>query len=50
MTIFKRQFLYLIKRKMYQNYKDPHRNKPENYFLGLLVIMDVLLIVIYKNV
>jgi hypothetical protein len=27
-----------------QNYKDTHRNKPENYFLGLLVITGVLLI------
>jgi hypothetical protein len=26
------------------NYKDTHRNKSENYFLGLLAIMGVLLI------
>jgi hypothetical protein len=26
------------------NYKDTHRNKPENYFLGLLDIKGVLLI------
>ena len=26
------------------NYKDTRRNKTENYFLGLLVIMGVLLI------
>jgi hypothetical protein len=26
------------------NYKDTHRNKPENYFLGWLTIMGVLLI------
>jgi hypothetical protein len=27
-----------------ENYKDTHRNKPENYFLGLLDIKGVLLI------
>jgi hypothetical protein len=27
-----------------KNYKDTHRNKPENYFLGLLDIKGVLLI------
>jgi hypothetical protein len=27
-----------------RNYKDTHRNKPENYFLGWLTIMGVLLI------
>jgi UPF0716 family protein affecting phage T7 exclusion len=27
-----------------KNYKDSHRNKPKNYFLGLLTIMGVLLI------
>jgi hypothetical protein len=28
------------------NYKDTRRNKTENYFLGLLVIMGVLLILL----
>ena len=27
-----------------RNYKDTHRNKPENYFVALLVIMVVWLI------
>jgi hypothetical protein len=29
---------------MNENYKGTHRNKPENYFLGLLDIKGVLLI------
>jgi hypothetical protein len=27
-----------------RNYKDTHRNKPENYFLGFLTVMAVSLI------
>jgi hypothetical protein len=30
--------------RLRRNYKDTHRNKPENYFLGWLTIMGVLLI------
>ena len=32
-----------------RNYKDTHRNKPENYFLGLLTIMGVLLIIYHSH-
>jgi hypothetical protein len=34
----------LMESNVVENYKDTHRNKPENYFLGLLTIMGVLLI------